>query len=506
VARKMFPALRRVTTETKVVTPVAFAQYYERMQGYGYQTTREWPIERAVTEGYDRVIWLFKGVQTLAADSSRLPFRLREGDDLDEGVVDDHPLYRVLNRRANPLETGQVFRKRLSSQIILSKKGAFVEVTKSNGGTIIRLDLLPPDRVQILPTKDGGVQNYVLYRRNGSVKVFEPDQIRWFRNPHPLDPFMGTTVLEPLGGSIELDHLSRMYNVTFMQNDGRPGGVLAVRAVDGSTNDIDPAAMTRVEEKFDRGPREAGKLAVIAGELSYVDLAVRPRDMQYTQTALNSKTEILSGLGIGESVMGWASGKTFDNADNELYVYWTRTQPEHQEIILDGFDEDSDDDLNGFFDTSKVEVLERNAKARRAEALAEFTAGLRSPISYAKLAGYEDEMDDTPQTRALYIAQGKTPLPSRAADAEALGMGAPMDTGGAPGGAPGAPGADPAALPPGQEPLALPPGPTGADNADGTQPAAIGAAPTPAALPPGASAAARRGAAAAALAAVAGTG
>lgn len=68
MARKFLPALRRGRVETKVVTPVAFAQYYSQMSGYGYTPTREWPIERAVTEGYDRVIWLFKGVQTTAAD------------------------------------------------------------------------------------------------------------------------------------------------------------------------------------------------------------------------------------------------------------------------------------------------------------------------------------------------------------------------------------------------------------------------------------------------------
>ena len=200
---------------------------------------------------------------------------------------------------------------------------------------------------------------------------------------------------------------------------------------------------------------------------------------------------------MGEAVLGWAAGKTFDNADNELYVYWTRTQPEHQEIILAGFDEDSEDNLNGFFDTSKVEVLERSARARREEARKEVEGGLRSPWSYAVMANLTDQMEETPHTRALYIPSGKTPLPAFSADAEALGLGTVEET--PPEGA--------GELPPGEEePAALPPGPTGADVPEGTDPAALGSAPTPAALPPGVSAAARRGAAAAALAAVAGTG
>ena len=85
---------------------------------------------------------------------------------------------------------------------------------------------------------------------------------------------------------------------------------------------------------------------------------------------------------------------------------------------------------------------------------------MRSIYSYAQLSK-QDDIESTPYTRALYLPTGKTPLPSVSADAEALGMAAPI--------APGAdPAADPAAaptpatpgLPPGQtEPLALP-GPT----------------------------------------------
>ena len=504
MAPKFLPTLRggsRRQTEVKVGVPVAMAQYYASIAGANHSSARDWPVERAVAEGYDRVMWVFKSVNTIAADSARLAFRLREGDDEDSPVVEDHPLYRVLNKQANPLERGPIFRKRLSAQILLSKKGAFVEITKSNGGSIIRVDLLPPDRVQIIPDSDGGVDHYELTKRNGGgVKNLDPDKVRWFRDPHPLDPYMGVTPLESAGMSIELDHFARMYNVAFLRNDGRPGGILAVRDTKGGSGDIDPAQMDRIESRFGKGPVEAGKLSVVAGALDYVDLAAKPRDMQYGALSTNSRMEILGAFGIGESVFGNASGRTFDNADNELYVYWTRTLPPHHEIILTGFDEDSEDTFNGFLDTSKVEILERAAKDRRSEARDEVTAGLRSLYNYAQLAKIDD-IESTPHTRALYIPTGKTPLPSTAADAEALGMGAPvvdpnagpdaLPTGGEPISAAGEE-EDPAALPPGSAPPALP----GAAPA-----AALNAAPT---APPGAETPA--GAARAALRAVAGKG
>jgi HK97 family phage portal protein len=420
---QMFPGLRGraaaySATEAK---SVAFSRYYNdlarRGSLMGGGSLSRWPIERAVTEGYERVIWVFKSVNTISTDSSGLPFRLREGD----SVVDDHPLYRVLNRKANQLESGQVFRKRLSAQVQLSKPGAFVQRVRSNAGTIKEVHLLPPDRMRIIPGLTTLIDHWEFQRRDGSVKNFEPDEVLWFRDPHPTDPYSGMTALEAAGMSVELDHFARLYNVAFMQNDGRPGGVLAVRGT-GEGGDVPAEHMDRIEKRFGKGPVEAGKLSVVAGELSYIDLATRPRDMQYGQTSANSKMELLAAFGMSEVVLGNAAGRTFDNADAELYNYWSRTIPAHNRILLDGFDEDSGDDLVGFFDTSEIEVLERAAKARRDEARTEVAAGLRSIKSYADLAGYGEEVEDNVYTRSLYQPNGKTPLPTRPGDGALLGL------------------------------------------------------------------------------------
>lgn len=467
---QMFPALRRRTaslgadrTERKALIPVAFSQYYNDLAVNSMHTpARSWPVERAVTQGYDRVIWCFKSVDTISSDQSRLPYLIKDGED----VVEDHPQLKLLNVRANPLESAQIFRKRLSAQALLSKRGVFVEKTKSNGGTPLRYDLLPPDRTEPIPGADGTIEYFRLTKTNGrGYRELAPEQVIWVRNPHLLDPYSGVTPLESAGLSVELDHFARLYNVSFMQNDGRPGGVLAVRKTDGTTGDMDPRQMDRIESRFRKGPTEAGKLSVIAGDLSYVDLATRPRDMQYGATSKNAKVEVLAAFGVSETVLGYAADRTFANADSELYVYWTITMRQHNDMILAAFDEDTDDNLKGYFDTSMVEVLDRVEKEKRAEAREEFAAGLRSPYSYAKLAGREDEVGDMPETRALYIPTGKTPMPTSEEDAIKMGLREDPNAPAAPavGGAPG----DPAALPEGED----------TEDAPGAAPAALGAAP-----------------------------
>jgi HK97 family phage portal protein len=412
------PALRRRIETTALPYPdespkAVLDSYYRTLAAFGNRLDNNgapaaWPVEKAVAEGYARVVWVFKAVDTIAGNAARLKFRLKNGQD----VVDDHPLYRLLNHgQANPLETGWMFRKRLSAQVLLSPRGAFVEVTKTRMGTPTRLDLLPPGRTVPVAGNGSNLLSHfeVTDIRTGRRRSIDPERVRWIRDPDPLDPYAAVTPLQAMGMSIELDHFARLYNVAFMKNDGRPGGVLGV------AGDMEDEAMDRIEAKFGRGPAETGRLTVLAGEVSYVDTSARPRDMQYGQTSTTAKIEILAGFGVPESQLGNASGRTFDNAEAESYIYWERTMLPHCDLIAGAFDQDSEPDLTGELDTSVIEVLELPKRQRRTEARAEVELGVRSPFSYAQVAGIE-EIEDTPDTRALYIPSGKQKLASTEKD------------------------------------------------------------------------------------------
>jgi len=411
------------------------ADYYNTLAASGVWSpsrTRPWPIHRAVTEGYERIIWVFKAVEALAGSAARLPFELKRGDK----AVEDHPLYAVLNKRANPMETGRQFRKRLTAQVLLSKAGAFVEVTRSRGGDIIRMDLLPPGRTRPVPGEDGStlVDHYEVVRSDGSRRHIPAENVRWFREPHPIDPYSGVTPLEAAGMSVELDFFARLYNVAFLKNDGRPGGVLAI---DG---EMEPSEMDRVEARFGAGPTEAGRLSVINGAVSYIDLATRPRDMQHEQTAKISKTEILTAFGVPESILGFSADRTYANAEQEALNFWTVTMPPLLDLLATGFDEDSNDDLETGWDTSGITVLHKPDADQREEARKEFDLGLITVAEYRKRAGY-DEID-MPDIRCIYIPAGKTKTPTSEADAKKIEAAKPQP---------------PALLPPGSN-AALPPG------------------------------------------------
>ncbi|MFJ7054702.1 phage portal protein [Streptomyces albidoflavus] len=401
-----------------------------------------WDLERVVVEGYERSIWTFKAVEAISKHASTLPIQIgRGGDEREfEETIDDHPLLRLLNQRANPLETADVFKKRLSAQLLLSKKGVFVEKTFSRGGVLTRLDLLPPDRVEIVPDDENAdyIKHFAFTTYRGQVRELTPKHVIWLRDPHPTDPFCGVTPLEAAGLSVDLDVKARTYNISFIDNDGRPGGIVGID-LDG----VDPQEVERLQRRLAPGAHNAGQLTLVGtgpGGVTYVDTSARPREMAYETLSATAKNEILSAFGVPESVIGNASERTFSNADREEWNFWAHTELPHLNLLASAFDPDLSDDWVIRFDTSRIQALEFPRRQAREEARSEFEAGLITIDEYRKIANRP--AFGTPQSRALWISPQKAPVPANDQDAAALGLapepGAPQEF--APAGAAAPPG------------------------------------------------------------------
>lgn len=453
--RQFLPTLRGLLVPRSAAPPPPPAETKDLLAGNGYVSMTYagvtnvwgtpgradgWDMERVIIEGYERSIWTFKSIEAISKHASTLPIQIGRGGDERrfEETLDQHPLLKLLNKKANPLETGDVFKKRLSAQLLLSKKGVFIEKTYSRGGTLVRLDLLPPDRVQIIPDDRNAdyVKHFEFTDYSGQVRELLPRHVIWIRDPHPTDPFCGVTPLEAAGLSIDLDVKARTYNISFIDNDGRPGGIVGIDLDGVDSNEVD-----RIQKRLAPGAHNAGQLTLVGtgpGGVTYVDTSARPREMAYETLSSTAKGEILAAFGVPESIVGNASERTYANADREEWNFWDHTELPHLNLIASGFDPDLDDEWTVRFDTSGVKALEFPRRQAREEARKEFEAGLITIDEYREVAGRA--AFGVPQSRALWISPQKAPVPANPQDAAALGLGPDPAAGGTPGAAPtGAP-------------------------------------------------------------------
>lgn len=374
--------------------------------GQPYNNT--WNVDRAVKEAYEGNPLVYRAIEVICQNAIAQRIIFRDGDPDDGKIIsavseDPSRLLYVLNKRANPWETALIFRHRMVAQYLLSSRGVFIEVIRTAAGRIGMLNLLDPDLVDMVPSETNPINAFRIRTPNNATSYdylppFDPEAdaesqpaaILWIRNPHPTVMWEGMSPIQAAGMSIDLDKYARLYNRRFLQNDGRPGGLLSVKGVG------DRDQLERIQAQFQGGPESAGKTTVIqADSVSYADTSGSPRDLMWGELSSLTRKDIAMALGVPESVLGDASGRTFDNADAEYAMFWEhrmlpllRSLDDQLDILTGGYD----DDLYLRHDLSKVWVLGRHKREKVQTMFAWWQAGGVTLNEFRE----EAEMDKVP--------------------------------------------------------------------------------------------------------------
>lgn len=410
-----------------------------------------WDIQRAYREGFQKVTWVARCIDAISGNQARLPATLRKDNDPDGEILQqkNNDILKLLNSKANDGENSFIFRYRVSSQLLLSSRGVFIEKIRSRAGKLLALNILPPEYTAPVPHPKKFVEGFEVQMPSGGKIFLPPEDVLWIRRPHPLDPYLSLTPMESAGIAIEIENLSKLYNRNFLLNDGRPGGLLVLRS------EIDDDDKDELHSRFRGNINRAGSVTVISSDdgADFIDTASSPRDANYIEMRQLQKEEILAAFGVPESVIGNAAGRTFSNAAEELRVFWMETMMPHLEQIARALDE-LDDRYYVDFDTSNIPILIISKQERERYSMEEFSNGLISMNEYRKITGrktVESELADSLLLNPNLAPVANTEKPFEAAQVQ------PVDMGAAAGGAPGAPGAG--GLPPGapgQGPPGLP--------------------------------------------------
>lgn len=400
-----------------------------------------WDIERAYREGFQKITWVQRCIDAIAGNQSRLAIILRKDNSRDGQILTGRramrsPLIEIFNTKANEGENAFIFRYRLSSQLLMSSRGAFIEKVKGRDGRLIALNLLPPQSTAPIPDPKTFVAGYEVALPSGEKVIMKPDDVLWIRRPHPLDPYLSLTPMESAGIAIEIENLAKVYNRNYLINDGRPGGLLVLKG------EIDDDDKDELRNRFRGNIGRAGYTSVISSDegVEYVDTSASPRDAAYVQMRQIQKEEILAAFGVPESVIGNASGRTFSNAAEEHRVFWNETMLPHLDLLARAFDEL--DDVNYVdFDVSSVPILILYKQERSRYFMDEFQMGLISANEYRDLTSRKTVESDLADS--LLMNPNLTPIANTEKKMEQPQAQMP--------GVPGAPGA----------PMPMGPGPDG---------------------------------------------
>lgn len=372
---------------------------------FAAQVTDHDNVTQAVDGHYRRVLWVWRAIDAIALAQCTLQLRTwTDRTDEAQFVEGWEHIERLLNVRPNKYEQAWQFRYRVSTLMLLSTMGVFIEIVPDAvTGDPAELHIIAPDAVS--PIKD--INKYVVGYRVRTVDGFRdlpPEKVLWMRGrPHPTDPYKQVTPLQAAGLSADTDWLAHMFNTNWLRNDGRPGLLISVG------NDVGPEDADELKRRFG-GHTRAGETSVIQSEqVSVNDLGGNPRDAQYVETLSGTKQEILMAFGVAETFLSWANGRTYDNADAEIEIVWETTMRSHCLMIGSGFDYLVNPDRDPkapivAHDLSKVAVLQRAKRNKDEKAMAEFSAGLITIDEYREQVGRDPFV--VAQSKALWMPSG----------------------------------------------------------------------------------------------------
>jgi HK97 family phage portal protein len=265
--------------------------------------------------------------------------------------VDSHPLLDLL-AKPNPEQGGGGFMEAYLGYWLLAGN-SYVEAVRAGDKPPFELWPLRPDRMTVLPSPSNRIGGYV-YKSGGSSVTFKPNEVLHSKFFHPTNDWYGLSPIEAAARAVDRDNAAEAWNTALLQNGARPSGALTTEG------ELDPQQRADLKDALDdrSRPEAAGRALLLEGGLSWQEMGLTPRDMDWLQSQKWGMKRICNTFGypvlLADPELGGSFSTDYKEARTALY----------QDTVLPLMDH-ARDDLNGWlapmFDSGLVLAYDPDA-------------------------------------------------------------------------------------------------------------------------------------------------
>lgn len=287
-------------------------------------------------EGYAKNVIVFSAINTVANAAASLPWKLFRKSGAKRVAVAEHPLLTLLSR-PNPWSAGPALWSALYGFRMIAGN-AYLEAVSGDGdgggGPPVELYALRPDRMSVIAGSAGSPSAY-RFTVGGRSRDFPVDAvdgrsaILHFKTFHPLDDWYGLSPLEAAAFAIDQHNQAGAWNQALLQNGARPSGALMVRSDDDSASgNLDDDQFERLKAQIDglySGPRNAGRPLLLEGGLSWQEMSLSPKDMDFIEAKHTSSRDIALAFGVPPQLLGIPGDNTYANMREARLALWEQT-------------------------------------------------------------------------------------------------------------------------------------------------------------------------------------
>ncbi len=263
--------------------------------------------------GYGGNVIGFRCVRMIAEAAAAIPLRFIEGG----AALAEHPLMTLLDR-PNPGQDGASLLEAVYGHLQLAGNAYIEAAAPVEGCGPTELHVLRPDRVRVIPGRDGWPEAYE-YRVGASAHRFsmtcDTPPILHLKAFHPLDDHYGMSPLEAAATSIDVHNAAAKWTKSLLDNAARPSGAVIYRGVDGAGSMTDEQYKRLIDEleSNHQGARNAGRPMLLEGGLDWKPMGFSPSEMEFLETKHAAAREIALAFGVPPMLLGLPGDNTYAN-------------------------------------------------------------------------------------------------------------------------------------------------------------------------------------------------
>lgn len=241
---------------------------------------------------------IFRCVNLIGMACAAVPFEILDVE-TDQPVFDD-PLVEF-HERPNDHMTWQWFMRVWIMFCVGSGNGDFlIDQVSPFSGLPKRYVPLPPGTCR--PRRRGSssytIDGWDIWNPvTGRNEFVAPDRIVRMQHSPTTDPHVGIGPVQVSRLAATTDNNAAQYNARALENGATPPGILKMKGV----NFIPPETRAMVKAEWHEtvgGPQNAGRIALLSGDMDFEALGLSPKDMEYINARKWGKEEISTYMDV----------------------------------------------------------------------------------------------------------------------------------------------------------------------------------------------------------------
>jgi HK97 family phage portal protein len=283
--------------------------------------------DRLADEAFLRNAVAYRCIKMISGAASAIPMRLKDKAGV---LVEEHDLLNLIAGPA-PMVSSQALWEAFFAYLLIAGNTYLEAVGPSENRPPMELWPYRPDRMEVIAGKKLP-QGYKLTVNGIERQRWDVDQITGaspilhLKEFHPLNDWYGLSRVDPAAYGIDRHNAASAHNKALLDAGARPTGALIFKpaVVNGSSQSAPPEVIAAAEQRLAErhlGADKAGRPFVFGGDVTWQEMGISPRDMDFAAGKNDAARDICTSFGVPHILIvpGTQSYNNVREARLELY-------------------------------------------------------------------------------------------------------------------------------------------------------------------------------------------